>query len=127
MPALSLLERGGRDNLDGMKAYLQRLPERPTAMLCYNDIIAIECVKALEALKLSVPDDISVCGYDDRDMVEHLSPSLTTVRYPRHEIAAKAADILLEKIAGTLKPQEFQRVELKPTLVVRESTKEVGA
>lgn len=68
----------------GYKATLQllELQDRPTAIFCQNDRTAIGCYEALKEAGLSIPEDISVVGYDDEEISRHLHPQLTTSILP---------------------------------------------
>lgn len=61
---------------------LLQLKERPTAIFCQNDRTAIGCYEALKEAGLSIPEDISVVGYDDEEISRHLHPQLTTSILP---------------------------------------------
>lgn len=58
---------------------LMAIPNPPTAIFCQNDRMAVGCYEALKELGLSVPEDISVIGYDDDELARHLSPPLTSM------------------------------------------------
>jgi LacI family transcriptional regulator len=91
-----------------------------TAIVAGNDLLAIGCYDALEARGLRCPDDLTVVGFNDMPLVDHLRPPLTTVRVPQREIGNVAAELLLERLAdGTQAPRE---ILLEPTLIVRGST-----
>jgi LacI family repressor for deo operon, udp, cdd, tsx, nupC, and nupG len=99
--------------------HLMALPQPPTAVLCGNDEIAYGAIRSLNKQGLSVPADISVVGFDDQNMAEFYNPPLTTVNIPRHELGRRAAQELIDQLAG----REVAREVLLPTrLVVREST-----
>ncbi len=90
-----------------------------TAVVCFNDISAIGCVRALHDAGLSVPGDVSVMGFDDIQAAGYAVPNLTTIRQPLQKMGSLAADVLLKKIAGEHQPDS---VKVDPELVVREST-----
>jgi LacI family transcriptional regulator/LacI family repressor for deo operon, udp, cdd, tsx, nupC, and nupG len=100
--------------------------DRPTAVTCYNDLVAIGLCRALGELGLRVPDDVSVVGYDDVPLLEFLTPRLTSVRVPTREIGRVAAEILHEEIEGG-PPESPRRVYLRAELVIRDSTRAPGA
>ena len=104
-----------------LKAAMAKPKTRPTALVCFNDILALWTIRALATLSLRVPDDVSVCGFDDREMVENMQPSLTTVHYPREDIGTRAAQRIVAKAAGTVAADETACIEVAPHLVVRES------
>lgn len=89
----------------------------PTAIFAVNDNTAIGALSALARLGLSVPDDVSVVGYNDIPIVSHLPTPLTTVRIPFDQIAARALDLLIH---GPGNGQSILKVA--PTLIPRKST-----
>ena len=100
------------------------LPDRPTGILCFSDVIAYGAVQAAQARGLVVPDDLSVVGFDDNPLARRMRPALTTVR---QDVAAKghaAAAALTAAIArsrnGTT--TRIRHVLLPTELVIRDST-----
>lgn len=90
-----------------------------TAVVCFSDLSAVGCVRALHDAGVRVPDDVSVVGFDDIKGVAYVIPSMTTVHQPMHEMGAAAANLLLARMKG----QSAEAVvKLEPRLVVREST-----
>ncbi len=73
---------------------LLALEERPTAIFCQNDRMAIGCYEALKEAGLSIPDDMSVVGYDDEEISRHLHPQLTTVILPHRQMGQWAVKAL---------------------------------
>lgn len=100
-------------------------PKRPSAVLCANDYYAIGVMKAAQAAGLRIPEDLSVVGFDDIDVAAMMSPPLTTVRVPKMEIGACAANILLQCTAGGGDAEMWKHCEVRcrTELVVRGSTK----
>ena len=95
--------------------------DRPTAVTCYNDLVAMGLCKALGDLGLRCPEDISVVGFDDIRFCETFGVPLTTVRVPKFEMGDLAAQMLVRLIESkqSVTPQ---RVYLDATIVVRAST-----
>lgn len=93
----------------------------PTAITCYNDLVAMGLVKAIIDLGMKVPDDVSVIGFDDIKFCETFLVPLTTVRVPKFDMGKKAAQMLIAHIESreALTPQ---RHYLDASLVVRAST-----
>ena len=92
---------------------------RPTALVGANDEIAMGLLEAANEAGLRVASDIAITGWDDIPAARHLSPALTTVRQPMHDIGRRAAALLHERISGT---RWEPRHEVLPTeLVVRSS------
>lgn len=96
---------------------------RPTAIFCFSDEIAMGCMYSLRQHGFRVPDDISVIGFDDIPFAKYLAPSLTTVAQPQDEIGAACATILLDLIDGR-KPEKLHNI-LPHELVVRDSTRQL--
>ncbi|MFA6508193.1 MAG: LacI family DNA-binding transcriptional regulator [Treponemataceae bacterium] len=96
--------------------------ERPTAIVCSCDLIALGVLHAVRSLGLSVPKDVSVVGFDDIPMACHSNPALTTVSPPKYEMGALAVDLLLSSETGSTSINDY--VMLESPLVVRESTAE---
>ena len=97
--------------------------ERPTAILCGNDDIALDTLAALRQHRLAVPEEIAVTGFDDLPVAELVHPPLTTVHQNAAEMGARAAALLLQTIRqGTPAPR---RIILPVALRIRRST--VGA
>lgn len=92
-----------------------------TAIFCFNDIAAIGAIRALRDAGLSVPNDVSVVGFDDILSAAYSTPSLTTVRQPLFEMGKRGAEVLLGRIANREKEYPAEIV-VAPELVVREST-----
>jgi LacI family transcriptional regulator len=103
-----------------MQALLEKTRDF-TAIFCFNDIAAIGAIRALKDVRLSVPGDVSVVGFDDIQSAAYSTPSLTTVRQPLTEMGQKGAQILLERIANREAPYPDEIV-MAPELVVRESS-----
>ncbi|WP_242894894.1 LacI family DNA-binding transcriptional regulator [Actinomadura litoris] len=93
-------------------------PDRPTALVCDDDLIAAGAYKAARALGLDVPSDLSVTGFDDVLLATALEPELTTVRLPAEELGARGMEALLELLDGG---RPARRV-LRGRLIVRGST-----
>jgi LacI family repressor for deo operon, udp, cdd, tsx, nupC, and nupG len=73
---------------------------RPTALFCSNDLLAASVISQLAAAGLSVPRDMSVCGFDGMDFAALMVPALTTVRQPCRDIGAGACANLLAQLRG---------------------------
>lgn len=96
------------------------LPERPTAVIASDDLMAIGALRAVTDAGLQVPRDISLVGFDDIIISRYLSPALTTVRQPVKEMCREALRIMLEMVNGQDVAENL--VQLSPKLIVREST-----
>ena len=75
-------------------------PRRPTVVIAANDMIALGALRALRELRLRVPSDCSLVGFDGIELTSLISPSLTTVQQPFDRVATTAVQILLSRIDG---------------------------
>ena len=76
---------------------LSKLP-RPTAIVCYNDELAFGAIRAAGELGISVPEQLSITGYDGIDLFKYAKPSLTTYRLDPDEVGKTLADTLLKQL-----------------------------
>ncbi|MEM7722049.1 MAG: LacI family DNA-binding transcriptional regulator [Pseudomonadota bacterium] len=100
------------------------MADRPTAVFCAADMVAFGLIAGLKEGGLSVPDDISVVGFDDIDMSEFYVPPLTTIRQDRHRIGLRSAERLLQRLGGQEDGAGVDMIDVE--LVVRQSTARVG-
>lgn len=106
----------------GLAFFRSRTPaERPTAVTCYNDLVAMGLCKALAELGLRCPEDVSVIGFDDIRFCETFSVPLTSVRVPKFEMGDLAAQMLIRHIESK-QAVTPQKVYLDASLVIRRST-----
>jgi len=100
---------------------LMDLPHPPTAILAGTDYRAIHLLEYCSRRNIRVPDEISICGYDDVAEASRAVPPLTTVDTGREEIGQQAVHLLAKMIAG---PEEkrWKDILVQPKLVIREST-----
>ena len=94
------------------------------AIVCYNDQVALEVIKALERQGVRVPEDISITGYDNSFIAENGPVKLTTISHPKELLGQMAAELLLEKLHDI--PDEESKVLrlIEPELIIRESCKD---
>ena len=95
-------------------------PDRPTAIFCANDEMAIGCMHEIRQHGLSVPEDMSVMGFDDIRYAEVIEPALTTISQPAREIGERVAIRLFNAIERGNQPNN-QPVILPHKLVIRHS------
>lgn len=98
---------------------LLALPERPTAVFAANDLMALGVIYAAQEVGLSVPEDIALVGYDDRDFTGFMRPALTTIQMPCERMGQVAADSLLRLIRGEIEVVEPTLIQ--GSLIVRRS------
>ena len=104
----------------GAEAFLALSP-RPTALFCFNDLLALGALQRLKLGGLRVPEDVSVAGFDDVFVAEYADPPLTTFVQPKHQLGRDAAELML----GLLKGAALDRPRVKTIrgeLRVRAST-----
>ncbi|AFW02629.1 transcriptional regulator [Gluconobacter oxydans] len=115
------LEGGPFDMASGAraaKAYLA-LHERPRAIICSSDALAVGFMHGIIAAGLSVPEDVAIVGYDGLDYSAFVTPTLTTMSQPSTEIGRSAMRSLADLILG--QASTAQLIALRPKLLVRDS------
>ena len=100
---------------------LMGLPSPPTALVTANNQMTLGALLTVNEMGLSVPDDVSVVGFDDPEWAPLTGPPLTTLAQPTYEMGVKAAEMLLDRIE-TGPDEGSRKVLLDPWLVVRKST-----
>lgn len=98
---------------------LMDLPDPPTALYVANDMMAVGAYDALKERGLRIPQDVSIVGYDDREIAQFMRPPLTTVILPHYEMGVQAAETLID---GLIRPAGRQpQIKVECTLVDRAS------
>jgi LacI family transcriptional regulator len=98
---------------------LLSMKQKPTAVFCVNDYTAIGAIKASVESGLTIPDDMSVVGFDDIPLAHHFIPELTTVSQQAHDLGRTAVKVLK---AMMNKEKVKKLTSLEPQLIVRQST-----
>ena len=109
------------DSLEGARDLLQK-KQRPTAILCANDWMALGVYAAAAEAGLAIGRDLSVVGFADLREASMLMPSLTTIRQNAEAIGMAAAELLLDRIEGRTTAKKPREMRQRPELVEREST-----
>ena len=105
-----------------MSALLALAPsERPTGVICYNDLMALGALHAIRSHHLRCPEDISIIGIDNIAMTPHSNPPLTTLAIPKAQMGRLAMQILRRMIAGQPPPEDSYSL-VDCYLILREST-----
>lgn len=73
---------------------------RPTALICFNDTVALGFLKACRELQVSIPDELSIVGFDDIEMSDLFHPGLTTFSQPRYEMGKVATETMMTLLSG---------------------------
>lgn len=92
----------------------------PTAIVAFNDLMAIGCIRAIKYKGLNVPQDIAVTGFDDIDIASYVEPSLTTYKQPFFDMGREAVKILIDQIEG--KDKVKRNAEFIGNLIIRNSS-----
>ena len=95
------------------------LPDRPSAIVACNDLMAFGVMSAAQDRGLVVGEDVSITGFDDIPMSEYSYPPLTTVHQPVYQIGGMVCEMLIRQICEEI--QDLQQVLLKPELIIRQS------
>jgi len=136
--AVRALERAGRSaaNLEVIEtavlnvpagqavgASIARLPvrERPTAVFCANDLIALGLLQEMTRHGIRVPDEVAIIGYDDIEFAAAAAVPLSSIRQPRQELGRAAAQLLVAEALGG-DTHRHRQVIFEPELVVRQSS-----
>jgi LacI family transcriptional regulator len=119
-----LLVNGDHTLEAGMKALfgLAALSDRPSAVLCSNDMTAIGVMRGAYELGLTVPRDLSVVGFDDIQMAQFTTPPLTTVQMSYIEIANRVFRTLLDSVGVQCNRPSREVCAIQSNLVLRRST-----
>lgn len=126
-PNPNLVLSGGVDYEDAARAATRLLRGVPalTALVCFNDVMAIGALAAAARLNRDVPADLSIVGFDDIPLAALTSPALTTVAQPKARLGQLAAELLADRI-GEGRAAAPRHLVLAPELVVRGSTRAVA-
>ena len=100
----------------------RRREDFPSAIVCYNDLVALGVIAALGELGIRIPEEISVVGNDDIPFARRIPVPLTTIRAPMFELGRRAAGILIKKIESHEAPS-IENLVLDAEFIIRKSTK----
>jgi DNA-binding LacI/PurR family transcriptional regulator len=120
-PDRSMIHRGHNDMESGHVHTMQLLTrvDRPTAIFCTNNMMALGALAAIQEIGLICPDEISLLGFDDFYWATLLRPRLTVVRQPAREVGMIAARMLIDHLEG--RPSVPSPTLLATQLMVRDS------
>lgn len=119
----SILEAGPPTINGGYQATKQLLTRQPhfTGLFAYNDLMALGAYRACQDMGLSIPEKISIIGFDDIHLTSIISPSLSSIRVDKYAIGTKAMNRLLSMLEQP--KTTFPTIEMPVELVLRKSTK----
>ena len=111
---------------DGYKSMMKILSmdDKPTAIIAYDDFVAIGAIRAIRSNDYLIPDDFSIIGFNNIVLNDYLIPSLTSITFPVDKIATIAAEIIIKRLEGDNSPPRL--VNIEPKLIERESVAEPG-
>jgi LacI family transcriptional regulator len=113
---VELSVEGGRE---AAKRILEMIP-RPTAILCLSDVLALGVMFQMQSVGLTIPDDISIMGFDNLDWSKDSHPSLTTIDLPATEMGAVAARLVVDRLEHDT---PMKSVPLQANIVRRNSVR----
>jgi len=116
-----------KDLLEKLKNYFKRLKSF-TVVFAYNDIIAVNCIKALSKIGYNVPKDISIIGLNNSNFTSWLEPSLTVVEQPLKKVCEHSVGLLIDIIKNKKhwEDKKEEIIEFTPILIERDSVKDIG-
>ncbi|WP_283586141.1 GntR family transcriptional regulator [Limosilactobacillus ingluviei] len=91
--------------------------ERPTAIVCYNDELAIQIVDVIRAMGLQVPENVSIVGFDDYVLGRFIDPSLSTIAHPKEKMGIDAGNMIMRLING----EKVESIEYTLPIKLRDS------
>jgi len=106
--------------------HLLYLPQPPTAVVCYNDMVAMGMIQAWQQAGYKIPDDCSITGFDNIEISAYVHPPLTTLNQPRYELGYEAAQMVLRRLfvdADDTTPEQNEAMVLRGELCIRGSTR----
>jgi len=112
------IEAGGTIQ-SGYEMFELATASNPTAIICFNDLVALGVITRAKELGIRVPQDLSVTGFDDNDFAQYTSPTLTTIQSPQGPLGNIGWETLFEKITTGV---SVTAPTIKATMIVREST-----
>ena len=102
-----------------------KLEERPTAILCAYDYIALGAIEAIKKHGLKVPEDFSLIGYDDIPIASHVNVDLTTIKTNNNLICDLAVDLILKKLDSRFYALH-QQITPHAELIIRNSVRKIN-
>jgi len=104
---------------DGANSFkkIWQLPNKPTIVMCGNDVLAVGAIMMAKKMGIDVPNDISITGFDNLEVSSVVEPALTTVDVPNNEMGRLAAQTLLKKVSDP----KFHDIKLSTTIIKRDS------
>ena len=99
-------------------ARLMENTPRPTAVLCGNDVLAVGALRQAHSLRIAVPEQVSILGFDDIELAQVAYPALTTMRVPHRDMGRRAAQVLVGMVQDGVQARSQQ---LQPKIIMRDT------
>ena len=96
---------------------------RPTGIFCYNDEIAYMVLGISQKLKIRIPEDLSIIGFDDSMLSKIMDPKLTSITHPKEQMGRDAANLIIKLVNNNNEFDESDSILYEPSLVIRNSTR----
>ncbi len=97
-------------------------PDHPTAIVCYNDALAIQVMDVVRSAGLKIPEDVSIVGFDDYVLGRYFSPRLTTIEHPKEKMGLDAGRMIMSLIDG----EEVKPIEYDAKLIFNDSVRKLN-
>ncbi|MEA5257869.1 LacI family DNA-binding transcriptional regulator [Arcicella aquatica] len=101
---------------------IKALANKPDALFIASDLCAVSCIATLKDLKIDIPKDISVVGFNNDPVAQVISPKLTTIHYPAKEMGEMAVKSLINHLKGNMNLDTTTTITLRSELIIRESS-----
>lgn len=119
-PAWIFVDRHTSEDGKQLLAHILNMEDQPTAVFAGSDEIAAGMIAQANEQGVRIPQDLAVMGFDDQPLADWISPKLTTIRYPIHEMGQKAARVLIDCFQHD--QAEVKQYELLSEIIIRQST-----
>ena len=126
-PELQILRVDSMSTAGANTALTNKLEESGlgfSGIICGNDLLALGAIRALRNFGYSVPEDVSIVGYDDIDFAANANVPLTSIAQPKYQLGYAAAELVISECEHPEK-HIHQRVEFQPQLIIRNSTRSI--
>lgn len=94
---------------------------KPTGIFCANNMITMSVIKAIKKIGLTIPDEVSVLGFDDWEWAQLIEPPVTVVAQPVYDMGNKAASLLIKRLKSSRSPKKPITISFEPQLIRRKS------
>ncbi len=101
--------------------YFLKKSQPPTAIICYNDLVAVEAMKLMTSYGMSLPEQMSIIGIDDSEWCQYTTPPLTSVKHPLGQMGYEGTMLLIDKTEDKAKEENIHK-SFQPKLIIRGST-----